>query len=259
MRPPRPLAAAFTLVELLVVIGIIALLIGILLPALGRARSAARRTQCASNLHQMGLALNLYATDGNGFVPLGVNSLNKQSNGWFYAAGDPAGSMFGQLYEARYLRDPRVVFCPAQTDPAFQFQTTSNVWPYVFPGGTRSCRSGYSMRGDYRIQWNAAGTAFNTQQFLTHGAADAVPKFGPNGPLPKWNHFKNEAVLCDLLRDNTSLAKAHRDGMLYLRGDGSAHWVRADQVRAKIATITPAFAASNNPAIDDLWDLFDQS
>ena len=59
----------FTLIELLVVMVIIAMLVGLLLPVLGRAREEARRTQCKSNLRQIGLGLAMYDTDSGGWTP----------------------------------------------------------------------------------------------------------------------------------------------------------------------------------------------
>jgi prepilin-type N-terminal cleavage/methylation domain-containing protein/prepilin-type processing-associated H-X9-DG protein len=64
-----PRAKGFTLVELLVVIGIIAVLIAVLLPALSKAREQAKATQCASNLRQLGMGMTLYRGASNDYYP----------------------------------------------------------------------------------------------------------------------------------------------------------------------------------------------
>jgi prepilin-type N-terminal cleavage/methylation domain-containing protein len=83
-RPPHPSTRAtprgFTLIELLVVIAIIAILASLLLPALGRAQRSARSAACLSNLHQIGLALELYIQDSDSRLPACAQMPSLNSN-----------------------------------------------------------------------------------------------------------------------------------------------------------------------------------
>jgi prepilin-type processing-associated H-X9-DG protein/prepilin-type N-terminal cleavage/methylation domain-containing protein len=89
-KNPRP---AFSLIELLVVIGIIALLLGFLLPMLARARIAARTTQCKSNLRQMILAFTSYATEQHGIMPPNSVSLPDGTTDYWFGWTDNAFPM----------------------------------------------------------------------------------------------------------------------------------------------------------------------
>jgi len=117
---------AFTLVELLVVIGIIALLISVLLPALNKARQQANLIDCQSRLRQMGQALGIYVAENNGFLPYGdIRYDPTGTTTWLAGAPAPSSAEFSwywdftlsQLIQANILGSDRLVH---NLSPIFQ-------------------------------------------------------------------------------------------------------------------------------------------
>jgi len=187
---------------LIVVVGIVALLTAILLPAMSHARETARRTACLSNLRQVHLCFYFYAQSNQDRVPIGYRGGNRQWDSMVSSNTARRLVLYGLLYQAGYMKDPRIFYCPSEIDPQSMYNSSTNPWP---PVTSKQIYAGYAGRAETLLP-------------------DDLSTIAP-GVMPKLINFQDKAILADLFHMPRRLDTRHTDGVNVLFGDGSAHWV----------------------------------
>ncbi len=228
---------AFTLVEMLLVVAVIALLISILLPSLTLSREVTRRAVCASNMHQFSTALGEYVTAFRRRYP-GGNATLTPGNGidstFSVPNKQPMGLAF--LITEGFCTEPQVMYCPSWTHPWNRFDVVDVAGddPYFGPnmmgGWPAPSKPGpTSHRGISYHYRSTFGTSINRPPSQTRDK--------PSSAIAADHWVRREVQY--------GITYGHRDGYNFATLNGSVAWKPDPQSTYMVTTQPPAMGLTN--------------
>ena len=235
LQPPQASKnGAFTLIELLVVIAIIAILAAMLLPALAKSKERANRAQCTSNMHQWGVALNLYASDNKEFFPDNTDGQHLSWCGKTVQAFWKAYLLPQNITKTEKDRN-HVIFCPTQ-----RWHRAADLWsrgnialtgyfflPHRAPSGDWDSNANGIADWHFRKKLGGALRDAPVLVDMLQGQGTAGAN-GANVRITTWSVF-DDASKRTMPSASHAGKKGEPEGGNFLHEDGRVNWYRYPQ------------------------------
>ena len=221
----------FTLIELLIVVAIIAILVSIMIPSLGKAREMSKRAVCMSNMRQMYLAEKLYEKDHTNKMALGYNTGQLQMNYIYVRKSNRINQGLLGLYTGD---NSGFLYCPSHEHLQHKIDTSKNPWDVTTTGSLRTSISSAPL-----IKYDDNTGVAMTKVFSTELDAEF-------------------SLFADILSSGNRLSHL-KEGANTVKAAGNGKFINFDtQMDTYLETLKGSFTSSKNALFTSMWTYFSE-